>query len=132
MARRKLTLDEKIAIAEVAAWQAHGKAHRRAFVWLTYAKILLPIALGVGVPAGLIWLIVRTAGSLSVPGPPNSSPVSAGPWPWVLCGISAAATLALLAYRWANPYRGGKALIAAVFACILIFALAILWARAAY
>jgi hypothetical protein len=127
MVRKKLTLDEKIGLAEVAAWQAHGKANRGWFVGLTYAKILLPIVLIVAPIVLLVWWIVRTLGSLSAP----SMPDSAGPWPWVLLAISGSTAAALTAYRWASPFRGGRPLIAAIVACLLISALAIVWGRAA-
>lgn len=124
-------MDDLREEAEIAAWREYGKRNMGWIVGWRIVKTVAPVVVFV-VPAGLlVWWILRTVGSLSAPGRPNSSPVSAGPWPWMLFGISAATAIGLAVYRWANPYNGGKRLIVAIVVCVLISVLAILWARAA-
>jgi hypothetical protein len=132
MARRIRTMADNRNDAESAAWREYGK---RNFAWIVgwaIARKLIGPALIVAVPVALVVWIARTIDGISAPGLPDSSPISAGPWPLVLLALSAGGALFLFAYRWANPYRGGKILLTAAFACLLISVLAILWANAAY
>jgi uncharacterized membrane protein len=125
MARR--TLGENMDRARDAAWREYGKRNYAWIVGWQFAKVVLPAALVV-VPVGLgiLW-VVRHVGSLSAP----SSPVSAGPLPWLLLGISVALVAALLTWRWLNPLRGTALLVVGVPVSILLFALSILWIRTA-
>jgi uncharacterized BrkB/YihY/UPF0761 family membrane protein len=131
MVRKIRTMADNRDDAETAAWREYGKRNYAWIVgWAITKRLVVPALIVVPVGLLVLW-VVRTAGRLSAAPPSSSAPVSAGRWPWVLFGISVTCVAALLAYRWANPYRGGKKLLAAVLACILISVLAVMWARTA-
>lgn len=132
MTRRKLTGADKRDLMEVAAYREMGKRNASLIVGWAVVKTVAPfvfVAAVVGLPVWFAWRTITSVGSESTGA---SSPVSPGPWPWLLLVLSGSTAVFLWVYRWANPRSGGPVLLVGIVFCFALSALAILWASATF